>query len=100
MIQILYDPSRVTYDELLDVFWRQIDPTDAGGQFVDRGPSYRSAIFYLDEEQKRLAEASREKLSQSGRFEKPIVTEILKASTFYAAEDYHQDDWFFKSAGW
>jgi peptide methionine sulfoxide reductase msrA/msrB len=72
------------------VFWRQIDPTDAGGQFVDRGNQYRSAIFYHDEEQKRLAEESKDRLARSGRFKKPIVTEIVKAGPFYKAEEYHQ----------
>ncbi len=72
-------------------FWRHIDPTDAGGQFGDRGPYYRSVIFYHDEEQKRLAEKSREELGKSGRFDKPIVTEILKFTKFYEAEEYHQD---------
>lgn len=90
-IQVTYDPSKISYSELLDVFWRQIDPTDAGGQFVDRGRYYRSAIFYHNEEQKRLAEKSREDLALSGRFDKPIVTDILPASIFYGAEDYHQD---------
>lgn len=90
-IQVTYDPSKVTYEQLLDVFWRQIDPTDAGGQFVDRGPYYRSAIFYYNDEQKRLAEKSKADLAASGRFDKPIVTEILPAGTFYKAEEYHQD---------
>ncbi len=90
-IQILYDPSKITYSELLDVFWRQIDPTDPNGQFVDRGSQYRSAIFYSNDEQKRLAEKSKETLDKSGRYDKPIVTEIIKASEFYRAEDYHQD---------
>ena len=89
--EITYDPSQIGYSQLLDVFWRQIDPTDAGGQFVDRGPHYRSAIFYHDDEQKRLAEESRQQLAASGRYHKPIVTEILEASAFYRAEDYHQD---------
>jgi peptide methionine sulfoxide reductase msrA/msrB len=88
---IRYDPAIVSYEELLNVFWRQIDPTDAGGQFVDRGPQYRSAIFYLSKEQKRLAESSREALGKSARFPRPIVTGILPARPFYPAEDYHQD---------
>ncbi len=92
-VEIIYDPAKVTYEKLLDVFWRQINPTDAGGQFVDRGPSYTSAIFYHNEEQKRLAEESKKKLAQSGRFDKPIVTEILPAGPFYRAEEYHQDYW-------
>jgi peptide methionine sulfoxide reductase msrA/msrB len=91
VVQIRYDPSIISYNTLLDVFWRQINPTDAGGQFVDRGPQYRSAIFYHNEEQKNLAEKSNADLEKSGKFDKPIVTEILKASTFYKAEDYHQD---------
>ena len=91
VIEITYDPSIIGYPQLLDVFWRQIDPTDSGGQFVDRGPEYRSAIFYHNEEQKRLAEKSKEELGKSGRYNKPIVTEILKASPFYKAEEYHQD---------
>lgn len=90
-VQVTYDPSEITYKELLDVFWRQIDPTDADGQFADRGSQYRTAIFYRSEEQKRLAEESKSELQESRRFDKPIVTEILKASTFYKAEDYHQD---------
>lgn len=92
-IEVTYDPAKVTYEKLLDVFWRQIDPTDAGGQFVDRGPSYKSAIFYHNDAQKKLAEESKKKLAQSGRFAKPIVTEIRPAAPFYKAEDYHQDYW-------
>jgi peptide methionine sulfoxide reductase msrA/msrB len=90
-VQILYDPAKVSYQTLLDVFWRQIDPTDNGGQFVDRGRQYRTAIFYHDEGQRRLAEASRMELERSGRYDRPIVTEIVKAQAFYPAEDYHQD---------
>jgi methionine-S-sulfoxide reductase len=90
-VQITYDPAKISYAQLLDVFWRQIDPTDAGGQFVDRGPQYRSAVFFHNDEQKELAERSKDELGRSGRFTKPIVTEIVKASTFYPAEDYHQD---------
>jgi peptide methionine sulfoxide reductase msrA/msrB len=91
VIKVIYDPDKIDYDALLDLFWRQIDPTDAGGSFADRGPQYRSAVFYHTEEQKRLTEASRNRLEQSGRYDKPIVTEIRKAETFYPAEDYHQD---------
>jgi peptide methionine sulfoxide reductase msrA/msrB len=91
VIQILYDPSKVKYTELLDVFWRQINPTDSGGQFADRGSQYRAAIFTHDEEQKRLAEQSKEALQGSGKFERPIATEIVEATEFYMAEDYHQD---------
>jgi len=90
-VQITYDPSQVSYAQLLEAFWRQIDPTDAGGQFVDRGRQYRSAVFYHDDEQKRLAEKSKESLEKSRRFDGSIVTEILPASTFYEAEAYHQD---------
>ncbi|MBM4313311.1 MAG: peptide-methionine (R)-S-oxide reductase MsrB [Deltaproteobacteria bacterium] len=90
-VQIFYDPAKVTYTQLLNVLWRHIDPTDPGGQFVDRGAGYRSAIFYHDEEQKRLAEKSREELARSGRFAKPIATEIIKFDRFYNAEAYHQD---------
>ncbi len=92
-VEITYDPDKVSYEKLLDVFWRQINPTDAGGQFVDRGPSYKSAIFYHNEEQKKLAEESKKKLEASGRFDKPIVTEIRPAGPFYRAEEYHQDYW-------
>jgi peptide methionine sulfoxide reductase msrA/msrB len=91
VIQVAYDPDIIDYDALLDLFWRQIDPTDGGGSFVDRGLQYRSAVFYYSEEQKRQAQASRERLEKSGRYNKPIVTEILKAETFYPAEEYHQD---------
>ena len=90
-IQILYDPSRITYEALLDVFWRNIDPTQFNGQFVDRGRQYRTAIFYHNEEQKRLATAAKEELEKSGKFNKKIVTEIVPAMSFYRAEDYHQD---------
>ena len=90
-IQVYYDPSKMTYEKLLDTFWKHIDPTDAVGQFVDRGPQYRSAIFYHDEEQKRLAEESKEALGESGRFGKPVATEITKFTKFYEAENYHQD---------
>jgi peptide methionine sulfoxide reductase msrA/msrB len=90
-VQIIYDPSRISYNQLLDIFWKQIDPTDSGGQFVDRGEQYRSAIFYHNEDQRRLAEKSKKLLDASGRYKKPIVTEIIKATTFYRAEEYHQD---------
>jgi len=90
-IQIRYDPSRTSYEELLAVFWRQIDPTDPGGQFVDRGKQYRTAIFYHDEEQRRLAESSKAALQRSGRYDRPIVTEVIPATDFYTAEEYHQD---------
>ena len=90
-VEVVFDPSVISYDRLLDVFWKNIDPTDPGGQFVDRGGQYRSAIFYHSEDQKRLAEISKQKLAASGIFLKPIVTEIIPATTFYKAEDYHQD---------
>jgi peptide methionine sulfoxide reductase msrA/msrB len=89
-IQITYDPAKISYGRLLGVFWMQIDPTDAGGQFVDRGAQYRSAIFYHDAKQKALAEKSRDELQRTGPFKKPIVTEILPAGKFYPAEEYHQ----------
>ncbi|MDO3379883.1 peptide-methionine (S)-S-oxide reductase MsrA [Geoalkalibacter halelectricus] len=90
-VEITFDPQTLSYAQLLEVFWKNIDPTDEGGQFVDRGSQYRSAIFYLDEEQQRLAEDSRRQLEQSGRFQEPIKTEIVPATTFYPAEPYHQD---------
>lgn len=90
-IQITYDPEVITYQMLLDVFWKQIDPTDEGGQFYDRGHSYKTAIFYHTDEQKNIAEQSKQALEQSGRFQKPIVTLILPAKSFYHAEEYHQD---------
>ena len=90
-IQVIFDPKQVSYSELLDFFWRHVDPTDPGGQFVDRGTPYRTAIFYHDEEQKRLAEASKLELMGKGVFDKPIATEIVKFEKFYRAEEYHQD---------
>lgn len=90
-VQVFYDPSKIGYAQILEVFWRQIDPTDAGGQFVDRGPQYTTAIYYHNEEQKQIAEDSRKKLNDSGRYSKPIVTVVLPAEKFYAAEEYHQN---------
>jgi peptide methionine sulfoxide reductase msrA/msrB len=90
-VKVIYDPAKISYEELLQVFWMHIDPTDPGGQFVDRGSQYRSVIFYANEQQRRLAEASKERLAASGRFDKPIVTEILPLGPFYPAEAYHQD---------
>ncbi|MEZ7789982.1 peptide-methionine (S)-S-oxide reductase MsrA [Niallia circulans] len=90
-VQITYDPHVFSYEKLLSIYWQQIDPTDAGGQFYDRGQSYQTAIFYHSEDQKQAAEKSKQQLEASGRFSKPIVTKILPASTFYPAEDYHQD---------
>jgi peptide methionine sulfoxide reductase msrA/msrB len=89
-IQITYDPTKISYDQLLDIYWRQIDPTQADGQFTDIGPSYRAAIFYGNDDEKKIAAASKEKLARSGKFNKPIVTEILPAMKFYPAEAYHQ----------
>ncbi len=91
VVQVLYDPAKVDYQTLLDLFWRNIDPTAVDRQFVDVGRQYRSAIFYHDVEQQRLALASKEMLVKSGHFEKPIVTEITALKNFYKAEEYHQD---------
>ncbi|MEK5391339.1 peptide-methionine (S)-S-oxide reductase MsrA [Margalitia sp. FSL K6-0131] len=96
VVQITFEPSVFSYEKLLEIYWQQIDPTDAGGQFHDRGDSYRTAIFYHNEKQKKLAEESKQALAESGKFKKPIVTEILPAMTFYPAEDYHQD--FYKKS--
>ncbi len=90
-VEVVYDPGSVSYGELLEVFWRNIDPTDGSGQFCDKGPQYRSAIFYHDEEQKGLIEESLQSLEDTKPFDEPIVTEIVPASMFYQAEDYHQD---------
>jgi methionine-S-sulfoxide reductase len=89
-IEVTYDPAKISYAQLLDIYWRQIDPTQADGQFSDIGPSYRAAIFYGNAEEKKIAEASKEKLTSSGKFKKTIVTEILPAMKFWPAEDYHQ----------
>jgi len=90
-VQITFDPQVFPYEKLLELYWPQIDPTDPGGQFADRGDSYRTAIFYHTDEQKQLAEASKQQLEKSGRFSSPIVTQILPAKPFYEAEEYHQD---------
>jgi peptide methionine sulfoxide reductase msrA/msrB len=90
-VEVIYDPTQISYRELLDVFWRQIDPTDPGGQFADRGRSYTTAIFYLDEEQKRLAEQSKAALEEKQIFDKAIVTPLVPADRFYRAEEHHQD---------
>jgi peptide methionine sulfoxide reductase msrA/msrB len=90
-IEVLYNPRQVSYQTLLDTYWQQIDPTDDGGSFVDRGNHYRSAIFYHSTEQQQLAEASKAALNHSGRFSRPVVTAVLAATPFYPAEDYHQD---------
>jgi len=89
-IEVTYDPAKISYDQLLDIYWRQIDPTQADGQFTDIGPSYRAAIFYGNDDEKKIAQASKEKLARSGKLDKPIVTEILPAMKFYPAEAYHQ----------
>jgi peptide-methionine (S)-S-oxide reductase len=90
-VQITYNPELFPYEKLLELYWPQIDPTDDGGQFQDRGTQYRTAIFYHTEEQQNLAEQSKEKVRLANVFKKPIVTEILAASNFFPAEDYHQD---------
>ncbi len=90
-VQVHYDPQQVTYEAILDVFWRHVDPTDDGGQFVDRGSQYRTAIFYHNAQQKAMAEAGRDALNRSGIFDRPVVTEIRPLDTFYPAEDYHQN---------
>ncbi|GAF23407.1 peptide methionine sulfoxide reductase MsrA [Bacillus sp. JCM 19047] len=91
VVQITFDSEKFSYDQLLELYWPQIDPTDDGGQFHDRGSQYRTAIFYENEDQRIRAESTKQKLQESNRFKKPIVTEILPASTFYVAEDEHQD---------
>jgi peptide methionine sulfoxide reductase msrA/msrB len=91
VVQVVFNPKEIGYQQLLDTYWRQIDPTDDGGQFVDRGHAYTTAIFYLNQQQRQLAEVSKKQLEQSGRFDKPLVTPIVAADTFYPAEAYHQD---------
>ncbi|MDT8377056.1 MAG: peptide-methionine (S)-S-oxide reductase MsrA [Mariprofundaceae bacterium] len=91
VVKVIFDPEQVSYDKLLDVFWRQIDPTDSGGQFVDRGHEYTSAIFYLNESQHKTAIASKKRMDESAVFGAPIITPVRPASPFYAAEEYHQD---------
>ncbi|MEN3369506.1 MAG: peptide methionine sulfoxide reductase msrA/msrB [Verrucomicrobiota bacterium] len=97
-IAVTYDPAQISYDQLLDIFWRQINPTQADGQFHDIGLSYQAAIYYGTEEEKKAAEASKNKLGKSGKFPKPIVTEILSAMPFYPAEEYHQKYYLKNSA--
>lgn len=97
VVQVTYDPSIVTYDVLLNTFWRNIDPLDAGGQFCDRGDSYRSAIFYHDERQRQLAEQSKDELEEAGVLPGEIVTEIVEVGRFYPADEYHQD--YYKKNG-
>lgn len=91
VVQITFDPDIFPYEKLLELYWPQIDPTDSGGQFQDRGSQYRTGIYYHNERQKKLAEESKQAIMDSGRFKKPIVTEIEKAKVFYPAEEYHQD---------
>ncbi|MFQ5620976.1 MAG: peptide-methionine (S)-S-oxide reductase MsrA [Candidatus Nanoarchaeia archaeon] len=107
-VEVYYDAKKVSYKELLDVLWRNIDPTDDGGQFVDRGSSYKTAIFYHNEEERKLAEESKAELDASGKYDKAIVTPILPAKEFYVAEEYHQDyaeknpiryGYYYKSSG-
>ena len=90
-IQVAYDPAKISYEKLLQTFWTQIDPTDTEGQFVDKGSQYRTAIFYHDEEQRKVAEDSKQMLAASGKFTKPIATEVKPYVNFYPAEKYHQD---------
>jgi len=90
-VKVVYDPDKITYEELLDVFWKNIDPTDTGGQFADRGSQYKTAVFYNDEYEKEAAEKSKKELNESGIFRDPVVTEIIPAGVFYDAELYHQD---------
>ena len=90
-VEVIYDPQQVSYQQLLDIFWRNIDPTAVNRQFADVGTQYRTGIFYHNDEQKRLAKESKAALAASGRFDKPLVTEITPAATFYPAEEYHQD---------
>jgi len=89
-LQVTYDPNKISYRQLLDIYWKQIDPTQSDGQFTDIGQSYRAAIFYSNDEEKQIAEQSKEQLAKSGKFNKPIVTEILPPMKFWPAEDYHQ----------
>ena len=95
-VQVYYDPAQITYDGLLASFWRMMDPTDGGGQFVDRGPQYRPGIFYHDEAQKAAAQASINQLAEAQRYERPLAIELVSAGPFYVAENYHQD--FYKKS--
>lgn len=90
-VQVVYDPKRVSYERLVEVFWRNVDPTDAVGQFCDRGSQYRTGVYVADDEQRRIAEQSKAALMEKRPFKAPIVTPIVAASTFYPAEEYHQD---------
>ena len=90
-VEVLYDPSKVTYNQLLEAFWRNVDPITANAQFCDHGTQYRAAIFYQNDQEKRFAEESKQAIEQSKRFNQPIATQIVMTSQFYAAEEYHQD---------
>jgi len=92
-VEVTYDPSKITYEKLLEVFWHNVDPTQANGQFCDHGTQYRSAIFYKDEAQRKAAEESKRRVEEIPRFKGKVVTQIVAASTFYPAEEYHQDFW-------
>lgn len=91
VVEIVYDESVITYEKILSAYWRQIDPTDNEGQFQDRGPSYRAAIFYCTDDQKKSAQLSKKELDESGRFNEEIITPIMPAEMFYIAEEYHQN---------
>ena len=97
-IEVVYDPSKISYSQLLEAFWKSIDPTNDAGQFADLGPQYRTAIFYHGEEQRKLALASKEELEKSGKFGQPVITSLLPVSKFYKAEEYHQK-YYLKNAG-
>jgi peptide-methionine (S)-S-oxide reductase len=89
-LEVTYDPAKISFAQLLDIYWRQIDPTQSDGQFTDIGPSYRAAIFYSDADEKKIAENSKQQLASSGKFKKPVVTEIVPMLKFWPAEEYHQ----------
>lgn len=97
-VEITFDPTKISFDRLLDVYWMQIDPTDPGGQFADRGSQYNTAIFYHNEDQKKRAEKSKKDLEKTGKFKKPVAVKILKREKFYPAEEYHQD-YYRKNSG-
>ena len=96
-VEVVYDPAKITYAQLLEVFWRNVDPLTRNRQFCDHGAQYRTAIFFHDPEQERLSRESKRRIDESGRFDTPVVTEIVEAGTFWAAEDYHQD-YYLKSS--
>ena len=89
-IEVVYDPAKVSYLQLLAVFWKSIDPTDPGGQFADQGSQYKTAVFYADEDERRMAQESKDKLAASGKFKEPLMTQVLAVKPFYPAEEYHQ----------